>query len=567
MKTLIYDIEVYPNHTCVNYCDINEPDVIKTIDGIAAIRKINLRKYKWIGFNARKYDHVILEKICRGISQQETFELSKDIIHDSEEFYFSFAENLIDLYEICPKMSRCSLKEFGHRMQYPFLENLPYEYDKVLSDEEWENVKNYGKHDVRITYMLWEKLKGEQDSREALKMMYDVKLFGGAPRLAEKCILSKLQDERILSTLSFVDPGNLKLSEPAKALYDVFKNNDYKKGLTPEVKKELSREYKYGDLTINFGVGGLHAFTKPAYYQECYDYDITSYYPSIILNCKLGSPMFRAIYKDIYDKRIEYKRLKDKRADGLKLILNSLYGKLTDKFSDPKIRAPIIGINICILGQFYLLDLIEKIGSSVIYANTDGLLTSKPVPQEILSEFEARTGFKLEMKKINKLILKDVNSYYAVYEDGSIKPKKEFLENMWSHNTRAPIIARSVVKSILEGIPIEQTITESINPFDFMYFSKAKTYEGAKLFLDDTELTDAKVRFWIAREGGVLRRTTEERMVKNKLKKATNVRIVKDNPVELVMDITKANFNNLDKDYYIMKAYELYNVIMGDKNV
>ncbi len=574
MKTLIYDIELYPNHVCLNYCDIESPDDIQTIDGIENIRKIKLSKYRWIGFNNRRYDHPILTEITLGINQYDSYNLSKYMIdsdqpswhdldfnvypssrnnqHRKSAGIFAFDENIIDLYEVCPEAARCSLKEFGHRMGYPILENLPYPFDKELTDQEWEHVKEYGKHDIRITTMLWNNLKSEQESREALQTMFPLKLVGGAPGLAARAIISKLQGNKIATDMrSLVDPCNLILNSELRKLFDEFINYDYINGKPDAMKKEFDLK----GLKVNFGIGGIHAFRSTGHFENVYDYDINSYYPAIILNCKLGSPAFREIYKPMFDLRLKYKEQGDKRADGLKLVLNSLYGKLKQiEFAHPQIKAPYVALNICILGQFYLMDIADKLGTDPLFINTDGIFTLNEIPKNILEEFENRTGFKFKAKKVKHMILKDVSNAYLQYEDGSVKTTGCFNEKSWSRNAvTPPIIGRSVVSRILRGISIEDTMYASRNPFDFMSFKKAKTHEGHSLLLDDVELPDPKIRFWIAKEGKTLMHKTSSRVAA----------VAKDYLVEVLMNSEDADFQNLNMDFYIKKAYELYNQIRG----
>lgn len=589
MKTLIYDIEVYPNRMCLTYCDLERPDDIKIIDDLEKIKNIRLKNYKWIGFNIRRYDHPILELVTearegivsensflncsdslqkyledqdiirttdykpvflREFTHEDIFKLSKAIIDEVTES-FNFNDTNVDLYEICPKGKRCSLKEFGHRMKYPVLENLPFDFDKELSDDEWEKVKAYSIHDVKITHMLWNVLKSEQDARETLKTMYNIKLLGGAPKLAEKCIVSELVGHAVTRpTNNLINPGNLKLSPIMNELFLEFLNHDYSKG-----KPERMGEIDHNGLKITFGVGGIHAFRDKGYYQDCYDYDISSYYPSIILNCELTSDYFTKVYRSIYEKRIAYKKNKDPRALGLKLILNSIYGKFSEKkeYASPLLYAPHIGLNICLLGQFYLVDLAEKIGDDCIYINTDGIISKNPIDPSILKEFCDRTGFVFEDKKVSKILLKDVNSYHAEYEDGSIKTKSAFVPLTWEHNCAAEIINKAAVDYMFNHILPETTIEQCTDPFMFLYFKKAK--KGNKLVLGDEELKDPKIRFWVSKVGKSLKHVTSK----------VNTSIAKDQVVELVMNTNECNMGNINRDFYIERAYELIYNTLGQK--
>ncbi len=128
---IIYDIEVYPNFF---HLSLKKGDKYYHV-GLKELKLLpfNDKNVFWIGFNNRRYDHPIIEKALKGATEHELYLMSKGIV-SNEVDAISWNENIIDLYEICPKMSKCSLKEMGHRMQYPHLENLPYSFDKHLSE-------------------------------------------------------------------------------------------------------------------------------------------------------------------------------------------------------------------------------------------------------------------------------------------------------------------------------------------------------------------------------------------------------------------------------------------------
>ena len=598
---VIYDFEVYPNHTCL--CTYRlDTDKIKVIDGVEEIAKINLEGKTWIGFNNRYYDHPIFRAIKAGFTQDEVFKLSRNLITQSDEERFSkisysekqdvsnyvdkniakyrdvieigendftkdFEEklfivycsqawdhNIIDLLEICPKQAKCSLKEFGHRLKYPVLQNLPYDPDMSLDQDEWEEVLEYCQHDVRITRQLWEILKTEQSSREMLLNLFDITPFGGSPRMAEKAILSKFKstDSINVSSTKLKRPENLLLEEPFSTLCDEFLSHDYDSLGKLENMKAI---HKLDDLEIQFGMGGIHGFSSPGVYTDIYDYDISSYYPALILNCELGGESFRRIYRDIFNERIALKNKKDKRADALKLILNSLYGKMLQPTADRRIFAPKVALNLCLLGQFYIIDWIQKCPkNSVLYANTDGIMTRNRLDPSIIEEFSKRTGFLVEEKKVKTMIAKDVNGYYIEYEDGSVKRKKEFLDISWDHNSRAAIIQEAVVNYFMHDIPLEDTIMNCGDPFKFMFFTKAKTHDGSFLYLDNEKLLDPKIRFYVSIMGKKLVRETTK----------TKSAIMKDWSVSLCMNTDDFSFDNLSFSFYLSEAKKLKNAIVKE---
>ena len=552
---VIYDIEVYPNRICVTTLKKGKIKVTDKSNEILEI-PIHSNKYNFIGYNNRRYDHYVLIEIQKGLRGIDIYKLSKDICSNQVNA-ICWNTNVIDLMEICPKGYRnggCSLKEFGHRLKYPILQNLPYPFDKTLTNKEWDAVKRYCIHDVKITAKLWENLKEEYNARQSLKLFFDIKTeFGGAPRLAEKVILSKLGDNYISEHPVLCKQDNLKLSDKSMAFYEEsFKSLAlYQDEGKPAF---MAEEHDINGCLTKFGVGGLHANTYSGVFHNVYDYDVSSYYPSIILKCRLGSLAFRKIYQQIYNQRLKLKESNAPGATSLKLVLNSLYGKLNDKYADKKIQAPHLALTICLLGQFYLVDLMEKLKyEQCLVANTDGLICDAPIPTSIIQEWEKRTGFTLNCTKYKTIIIKDVNSHYAITEAGEEKRKKEFLTSRWTHNIKAPIIQKAVINDLLHSIDPIDTITKETEIYNFCYFSKVK--KGGKILLDDRELSDSRVRYFAANEGGVLARKTDK----------VTTRLIKSSPIRLAMDLHNNDIKYVNKEWYAIQAERLKKGIL--KNV
>lgn len=551
---IIYDIEVYPNFFCCTYI-MNEMMYSATLKNLKDLPWKN-KEVKWIGFNNRKYDHPIILEALKGASKYELFQMSKRIIYSDENPYICWDKNIIDLLEICPKMSKCSLKEMGHRLGYKVLQNLPYDFNKKLDVYQMKELVKYSFHDVVITSLLWEKLKPEYQARQGLKSYFNAQTeFGGTPRVVEKCMLSILSNPILQPTNKnkLFKMDNLILSPYSQALYD--EAFDYPFEKYKEEKNDpdfIKNTHVINGLEVKIGRGGLHSINNGVY-KNVYEYDVTSYYPSIILNCELGSVEFRAHYKRIYDERLRLKEAGSPLATSLKLVLNSMYGKLIDQYANPLIHAPEIGLSICLLGQFYLIDLIEKLPKGLIlWANTDGIITSKPIDKDILNEWSSRTKFNLECKIYDTYLIKDVNNFYGLQGNAQEKRKGCFLKPRWTHNTRASIIQEAVIKYFVRGIPIANTITETHPIYDYCFFVKAK--RGAKLLLDDLPLDDPKVRYYCSTIGCSLKRVTD--------KSAASIRI--DSPLTLCMNLVKTN--PINYDWYIKEAQKLIDKITEDKS-
>ena len=185
------------------------------------------------------------------------------------------------------------------------------------------------------------------------------------------------------------------------------------------------------------GIGGLHSTEKSICHvaDENYfiaDTDVTSYYPTLILNAgitpaNLGVD-FLKVYHSIVKERIAAKHAGNNVvAECLKIVVNGTFGKLGSKYSI--MYAPNLMIQVTITGQLSLLMLIEAFelaGIQVLSANTDGIVVKCLRSMEgqfnaIVKAWEQHTGFGTEEVRYKGVYSRDVNNYFAVYE----KPQKK----------------------------------------------------------------------------------------------------------------------------------------------
>jgi hypothetical protein len=189
--------------------------------------------------------------------------------------------------------------------------------------------------------------------------------------------------------------------------------------------------------SYQMGIGGLHSTEKSICHvaDENYfiaDTDVTSYYPTLILNAgitptNLGQD-FLKVYHSIVTERIAAKHAGNSVvAECLKIVVNGTFGKLGSKYSI--MYAPNLMIQVTITGQLSLLMLIEAFelaGIQVLSANTDGIVVKCLRSMEaqfnaIVKGWEKHTGFGTEEVRYKGVYSRDVNNYFAVYE----KPQKK----------------------------------------------------------------------------------------------------------------------------------------------
>src|SRR5699024_6497278 len=167
-----------------------------------------------------------------------------------------------------------------------------------------------------------------------------------------------------------------------------------------------------------FGWGGLHGARKK-YHGKGYFIlaDVASLYPSLMIIYDLlsrsCSKRGKEKYEEIYHTRLDLKAQGKKAEQApLKLVLNSTYGAAKDKFNallDPR-NANLV----CLVGQVFLIDLMEKLEDyvDIIQSNNDGILFKLDprdfdIIDDICYEWEKRTGLKLEFEQYKEVFQKD----------------------------------------------------------------------------------------------------------------------------------------------------------------
>lgn len=184
---------------------------------------------------------------------------------------------------------------------------------------------------------------------------------------------------------------------------------------------------------FDFGVGGIHGslsnkVVKSTPSWNLIDLDVSSFYPNMAISNKIYpehlTEKFCDIYKDMYDQRKSYAKNTPENAM-LKLALNGTYGKSNDKYSvfyDPKFTMAITmngQLTLCMLiDMFYVAGIEFK----MVMANTDGItFCLKKYDDDKMTQIvkEWETIVKLEMERVDyeKMHIRDVNSYLAVYKE------------------------------------------------------------------------------------------------------------------------------------------------------
>ena len=289
-------------------------------------------------------------------------------------------------------------------------------------------------------------------------------------------------------------------------------------------------------FTLWYGTGGLHASVEGKTYRSDKDWviidlDYASMYPNIFISNRiypehLGEE-FCDIYKDLYMERKKYPKGSNLNL-AYKLALNSVYGCTNDKFSvfyDPQAT-----INTTVLGQMTLSNLVEKLITQIqdlemIQCNTDGITvyikrSDEELLDKIVKDWDSVCGLEMEKVAYNMMAIADVNNYIAEYEGGGLKTNGRY-EYRDAHiegkglamhqNKSAMIIKKAAIKELTEHVPVEKTIRECRDPFDFMLRTKVPRSSRLELryydesgYQIDNQLQQNITRYYIANDGGKL---------------------------------------------------------------
>lgn len=486
---LFYDVEVFKHNAFVVFKNIDKEVVAiyhNKFDGI----NDTIRDRVLVGYNNLHYDSHILEAM-RKQQTPEQIKILNDRIIGGMKMRYTYPFKSLDCFQQID-VSMPSLKKIEGNLGKMILESeVDFTLDRALTPAEYEEALEYCKYDVDMTIEVF-----------ALRLNSYFK-----PKLS---LIDKLGNPNALNWNTTTISANLLTSRPLprwssikldpRAIGDRHPRNMAMFDHVPEQVREhwLSRiegnysdEFK-GNITIEkfgcdieFGFGGLHGVNKTLKDVENVKLlDVKSMYPHIILLIN-ALETASGTYRDILNERIKVKHKDTVLSDALKLVLNSVYGNLKNKYSilfDPK-----KSVSVCLYGQIALYSLCERLSESceIININTDGVAftTDSTDYLRVWDEWEKEFGLELEEDKFDRFVQKDVNNYVAV-EGDKITVKggdvKRFHKNAEFTNNNARIVDIAIVNKILYNKDVLDTIQDNLDqPILYQYILQAgRTYQG-----------------------------------------------------------------------------------------
>jgi len=352
-----------------------------------------------------------------------------------------------------------------------------------------------------------------------------------------------------------------------------------------------------GGVEHNFSLGGMHSVNSPEIFEppkgwSLRDFDVTSMYPSIIIEWGLYpphlGPEFLKVYSDIKAERVVAKQNGDKvKNETLKLALNGLSGNLQSKHS--WVYSPESVLTLRINGQLMILMLAEafvEAGVRIVNTNTDGIFVLAPDAEynkllEICKWWEGVTRIGLEEDRFERFDQFAINDYVGVKE-GYTQKKQEFykgiatnkkgepyssLEDIWKDYIKkkglfidqpqigkgmAPlIIPEALNKYFVEGIDPKKTIRSCADILKFCTFQKVKKDFSVEFNGEPVRHIN---RYYMSTNGG--------RLVKFKWEDEKKVRptmLCADSGVTLynTFDDVPISERKINYQYYIHEVYKI----------
>ena len=282
------------------------------------------------------------------------------------------------------------------------------------------------------------------------------------------------------------------------------------------------------------------------------------------------------IFETVLENRMEAKKAGDKAtADALKLVVNTTYGASKNRYNE--LYDPLMARSVCISGQLFLMELAGHLykdipGLIINQINTDGIMVEfdeehLDAVHAITDEWQQRTGFDLEEDEIVQLAQKDVNNYVEVQSNGKPKAKGGFLvrgiaqAGAFKVNNNACIIATALQEFLVHGTPVEETIMNCDDIFQFQLIAKAGNKYKESYWLVDGEPRPVQKnnRVYASKDPryGKLFKVKAEDESEAKIESLPEHCII-DNDNHLTID-------DVDKTWYISEAQKRVNKFMGIK--
>ena len=518
------------------------------------------------------------------------------------QWYELLEHELPDISEIDRKFYDKDPKYRGLALEQ--LNKLIDKWDRYIIDEWVEPTIHYNTNDVFIVCEMIRLYLDEVKLRYQITKSYEVDVLNSSrSNIADRLF------EKFYSEFSGLKPFQWKGKKTQRTIMSFkriilpfieFKTPQLqlllaemkKTSVTSLGKDSFKKEVKLNNLVYTIATGGLHSQDIPRELrskivttdsstgelswenisEDSYIYvhfDIASFYPSLIVNynvapAHINEGCFVKLVKWLRDTRVEAKHSTEDYIDGipkdvlaqvLKIVINSIYGKLGYEEGDICDRLAVL--NVTINGQLLIMMLCEELELNdieVVSANTDGIVvklykSKKEDFDRITKEWCDKTQFGADSEEYLAYINRDINNYVIQETNGKISYKGALNPKMYSIDLSKgydmPIVAKAVVDYFIEGKPIMETLYECKNILEF-----CKTQNVGRQFHVEFstnkgfETLQRNVRYYVSTNGGVIFKTHNINLSKNNLCAGYKVKILN------TLDDTRIELREINYQYY-----------------
>lgn len=592
----VYDTEVFPNLVLHVFTDGTQVRIFHHGQWPALIGFVSDPAIALVGFNNASYDDVLLRAIVSGAvtTVADVLQLSGQAIAGAvprELRYGKVPWGLsIDLHQLLN--GRASLKEWECRLGFGLVAESPFDFTQPVPVDGVAEVIRYCCNDVHATCELLRQnldlITMRQRIQELYRLASDQIFCSSEAKIAESTMLELLRRDSGTTIVALRDaarrnpdngpqtwtfdqliaPRVAFTSAPFAAVLTAMRGGALTVaadgGIRISIPAMPEMVARLAGTAFQLGVGGLHSLDGPGAFhasdgQAIVDLDVTSYYPSMILNegwypRHLG-PRFLAHLRAMREQRVAAKQAGDKRtANALKIVINSVYGKLNDQFSG--IRSIPDAFRVTINGQLILLMLIERLsalGAAILGANTDGVtirLPSAALAEALpaaTSAWERDTGLTLEQVRYRSFFRRDVNNYLAVGEDGALKTKGVFGDGAKGDGA---IVRRAAIDYLIRGRDPAATVAAAERVEDFLFYQRCR--RDSVLIQGRTVLGRTARWYCTFADPPIVRRTVGADVGGTTVNHGHRCRLAFD-----IRGLDLAQLSGLDRSYYVAQAHDL----------
>lgn len=494
-------------------------------------------------------------------------------------------------------------------------------WDRYILPEYIPDTMHYNENDVFIVCEMIRLYIDEVKLRYSISNNYGVNVLSSSRSDIANVLFTKFYSE--FSGLHYKQWGKQKTERTAMAFKRViiddikFKTpllqdllEDMKKVIVYSVSKDsFVREVTLGKLTYTIATGGLHSQdtprelrSKPILNEQSSSYidskgniiwdnltdnsyilvhfDISSFYPRVMVTRKVSPKhLNEAVFVKVVDycmtTRIAAKHSKEAIIDGipkellaeaLKIVINSIYGKLGFEYGDLLDKLAVLKVTIN--GQLMIMMVCEDLelaGIEVASANTDGIVVKlykrdKAKFEAIVNDWKKATNLEADSEEYEMYINRDINNYLVKEFNGKMTYKGALHPTMYANDLSKgydmPVVASAVVNYFINNKPVLETLYDCRNILDF-----CKTQNVGKQFHVEfskngvsTEL-QRNVRFYVANKGGSIYKVNN--VAKNRSNLAAGKKVI----VLNTLDDQPIEFRNVNYSYYYEEAMKIINPI------